>query len=246
VATAAADLGHLHIVLVRTQLASNVGTVARAIANFGLGRLRLVDPQGFDPEVARWLAPGVGHIIDQALICVDVEEAVADCRRVVGTTSRPRRWDWPCWGPAELIAQERRLPTDTALLFGPEDAGLSNADLLRCDAMLTLPTAAHASLNLGQAVTVVGALLRDAALEQPAAPLRREAAPLRLRTELVELCLGALDQIGYTRSRSADQLRSTLQRLLGRAEADEREVSALMGMVRQLRRQLPREPPPGR
>jgi TrmH family RNA methyltransferase len=230
-------LDHVSIVLVRPQQPSNVGTAARAIANHGLGRLVLVDPPGFDPERARWMAPGAHEVIDQARFVRTVAEAVADRERVVATSGRWRRWTWPRWGPSELQGTLLAAPVPTAILFGPEDSGLSNEDLLRVDAMLVLPTAGHASLNLGQAVTVCAASLAAAAsvARSATAPPRAPRAPAEHRDRVTREAMEVLEHTGYLKGRSAEQVQSTMFRLLGRADLESEEIMALLGMLKSVR-----------
>lgn len=206
--------------------------------------LSLVNPQGFDPERARWMAPGAHDIVNQAAICATVAEAVSDVSLVVGTTGRRRRWSWPVWGPDELALQAASAPS-IALVFGPEDTGLSNADMAPCHALLCLPTASHASLNLGQAVTVCCALLlgvqeragrtlehaaRSRQVEHDDEPVANAAALLGT----AEAGLGLLERTSYLAGRSREQVQGTLYRLLGRAAPAEREVHVLRGMIKAL------------
>ncbi len=251
-------LSHVRIVLVRPQQPGNVGVVARAIANHGLGGLTLVDPQGFDPERARWMAPGAGDVIDNARFVATVREAVDDVALVVGTTGRARRWRWPVMDPPALAAAVGERATPVAILFGPEDKGLSNDDLGPCNAILSLPTATHASLNLGQAVTVTCAGLLQSAVDggvastaqrrQPArraadelaerAPSREEPASVGRQLELAELAVSVLHQAEYMAGRSEEQIRGSLYRMLGRAGPSAEEVNFLTGMVKSLRHAL--------
>lgn len=242
-------LGHVTIVLVRPRQPGNVGTAARAIANHGLGGLALVDPPGFDPERARWMAPGAGEIIDRSRIVGTVREAVAGAGLVVGTTGRMRRWAWPVVGPGALAERVLANPEPVAVLFGPEDTGLSNQDMELCQLVLCLPTATHASLNLGQAVTVLASTLLQAAPEGAEAPGARQRprrgeagelpaadppAPVEQRAAAIDAAVELLALADYLDSRSAEQVRGTLYRLLSRAEPTDRELSALRGMVKSL------------
>ncbi len=233
-----AALAHVVVVLVRPIQSGNVGAAARAIANHGLGGLVLVDPPAFDPDEARWMAPGTEHVVHAARIVATVEEAVADRALVIGTTARPRRWDWPVWSPPELVAalaEPGWRGRPTAILFGPEDAGLANEDLRHATALLRLPTTHHSSINLAQAVTVTAAWLAGAAAEPPPADPRAAPAPVRDQERLVEQALGVLDGATYLAGRNPEQVRGTLFRLLNRARPSHRELAALMGMVGKLR-----------
>lgn len=236
-----APLAHVTVVLVRPQQSGNVGAAARAIANHGLGRLILVDPPAFDPEEARWMAPHARHIIDELRMVGSVAEAVADRVRVVGTSGRGRKADTPVWGPAEL-AEVVSDGAPTAVLFGPEDAGLSNEDLERCEAVLSLPTeSAQPSLNLGQAVTVTGSwLLAGVRARRPdsSPPLPLNPAPVALRDAAVRDLMEVLDRSGYLVSRNPSQVRATLHRALSKLSEDARDVAVLRGMLKPVRHRL--------
>jgi len=239
--SAARPLAHVQIVLVRPQQSGNVGAAARAVANHGLGRLVLVDPPSFDPDEARWMAPHARHIVDAARIVGSVGEAVADRVRVVGTSGRPRSAGSRVVTPAELAGEvSDGLPT--AVLFGPEDAGLSNTDLERCTAVLGLPTSPEQpSLNLGQAVTVTGSWLyarAQAVRPDSSPPTPTVSAPQALRDAAIDDTLEVLDAVGYLRSRSPSQVRATLQQALAHLAHDARYLSVLRGMLKPVRHRL--------
>lgn len=230
------ELSQVTVVLVRPRGPANVGMAARAVANHGLAGLTLVAPQAFDPDEARWRGPGATHIIDRARIVASVPEAVADARLVVGATARPRRWEWPVWTPSALADNVLDRHGPAAILFGPEDAGLSNDDLEPCTAVLTLPTGATSSLNLAQAVTVTAHALRVRLAERRAGPLPAHvpasAELLRAVTDQAEI---VLELGGYLRGRSRQQIRGTLVRMLDRLGPDRSTAAILAGMVRQVR-----------
>ena len=230
-----ADLSHITVVLVRPQQPGNIGVAARAIANHGIGRMALVAPPHFDPERARWMAPKSHHVIDDAHYCETVEEAVASSQWVVATTARPRTRTWPVSTPEEIGVKIADALTPTAILFGPEDSGLSNDDLRMAQHLLHFPTTAISSINLGQAVTATAASLAAAhrssvQTDQPA----NSPAPVGKRAEVVRRAVGVLETAGYLNGRSEEMVANTLVRLAGRADLTEDEVNNLLGMVKHL------------
>ena len=231
------DLSHITVVLVRPQQAGNIGVAARAIANHGIGRLALVAPPHFDPERARWMAPKSHHIIDEAHFCGSVEEAVASSQWVVATTARPRTREWPVSTPEVIGVEIARTQTPTAILFGPEDSGLSNDDLRLAQHLLHFPTTAISSINLGQAVTATAAALATAhrAAAAPSELPPSEPASAGKRAEVVHRTVEVLGTAGYLNGRSEETVTNTLVRLAGRAELQEDEVNNLLGMVKHLR-----------
>src|ERR1700730_10706715 len=148
------------VILVEPQLGENIGAAARAMANFGLSRLRLVRPrQPWPNDKARVMATGAGRILDGAVLFESLEGAMADCTFVLATTARAHDQAKPVVGPAEaaaLMAPRVAAGEIVALLFGRERNGLENDEVALADCIVTLPVnAAFASLNLAQAVLVI-------------------------------------------------------------------------------------------
>jgi tRNA/rRNA methyltransferase len=149
------------VVLVETQMGENIGAAARAMANFGLSRLRLVKPvQGWPNEKARAMAAGADRVLDGAQLYDSLAEAIADCTFVVATTARNHDQAKPVLGAGQAAAEMApRVKADenVAIVFGRERNGLENHEVARADRILTLPVnPAFASLNLAQAVVIVG------------------------------------------------------------------------------------------
>jgi tRNA/rRNA methyltransferase len=154
------------IVLVRPQLAVNIGMCARAMANFGLSDLRLVAPREGWPRTgarrkgAYAAAAGAVHLLEGARVFDSLEAAIADLTFVLATTARERGQGKPILVPSEAMpASAARIAAGErhGLLFGPERTGLDNDEVALADAILTFPVnPAYASLNLAQAVLVCG------------------------------------------------------------------------------------------
>ncbi len=148
------------VVLVEPQLGENIGAVARAMANFGLARLRLVRPrQPWPNEKARIMATGADRILDDAELYDTLEGAIADCSFVLATTARAHDQAKRVIGPADAAAETapRIAAGETvAILFGRERNGLENDEVALADRIVTLPVnPAFASLNLAQAVVIM-------------------------------------------------------------------------------------------
>jgi tRNA/rRNA methyltransferase len=148
-------------VLVRPQMGENIGAAARAMLNFGLDRMRIVDPRdGWPNAAAVAVASGAGRVLDHAQICKDVPSALADCDFVFATTARGRELTKPIYSPEAAMIHARALIAagkKVAVLFGPERAGLENDDVVRANAIITVPVnPAFPSLNLGQCALLMG------------------------------------------------------------------------------------------
>ena len=148
------------VILVEPQLGENIGSAARAMANFGLGQLRLVKPrQGWPNPMANKMASGADRILDEAVLYDSVEAAIADCTLVLATTARAHDQAKPvidAAGAAAAMAVPVAAGETVGILFGRERAGLENDEVALADTILTLPVnPAFASLNLAQAVIIV-------------------------------------------------------------------------------------------
>lgn len=168
------------VVLFRPKFSENVGSTARAMANMGLGRLIVVDPQDFDMGRARALATAKGEaILESMIVTADLQSALAPFETVYGTTARAGGWRKGLLAPdtaASRLAETLRSGGRAAVLFGPEDKGLTNDETKVCGRLVMIPTAGEASsLNLAQAVLIILYELRRAALAP--AGRGREGAP---------------------------------------------------------------------
>jgi len=148
------------VVLVEPQMGENIGAAARAMANFGLSRLRLVKPvQGWPNERAKTMAAGADRVLDATELCDSLEQAIGDCSFVVATTARVHDQAKPVVSAETAVAEmaPRIAAGETvALVFGRERYGLENDEVGQADRILTLPVnPAFASLNLAQAVVIV-------------------------------------------------------------------------------------------
>jgi tRNA/rRNA methyltransferase len=148
------------VILVEPQIGENIGAAARAMANFGLSRLRLVKPrQAWPNDKAHIMAAGADRILDGAVLYDDLPSAIADCTFVLATTARSHDQAKPVIGPAGAAAEIAPRVTageTVAILFGRERNGLENDEVALADCIVTLPVnPAFASLNLAQAVIIV-------------------------------------------------------------------------------------------
>jgi TrmH family RNA methyltransferase len=229
-------LSHISVVLVRPRQPENVGYVARAVANHGLGPLILVNPKIFDPERARWSAPGARDRIDEARIVGSIQEAVADFDQVFATTARERRIEQTSWSPQELCDDLLERPRTTAILFGPEDSGLRNDEIANCRALLRIPTGTASSLNLAQAVTALCSILRHEI--QPPTPLKLTPSPatnMALQELFIDEAMELLEHSGYLVGRNSNRVQTTLFQLLTRVQVDGSELGLLRGMLKAAR-----------
>ncbi len=263
------------VILVRPQLAVNIGMCARAMANFGLDDLRLVDPKSGWPrhdeyrEVAYAAAASAAPLLDSARVYGSLKEAVADLHYVYAATARER-------GQSKIVLTPSFAMSETALamsegvthgekrgvLFGPERTGLDNDEVALADAIVTFPAnPAYASLNLAQAVLLVGyEWFKAAHGDAAAAPaVQRAVSPQATRESTIaffEFLEQKLDAAGFFRPvGKAPRMKRNLRNLFHRLQMTEQDVRTLWGAVVRLvegprihvqtrKRQRPKAPQP--
>ena len=234
------------IVLVAPQLGENVGTTARAMANFGLSRLRLVAPRdGWPNARAMRAASGADHVIEAVEVFDTLAGALADLSFVLATTARRRGIARPVVGPKQAVAAMRRriaAGQGVGVLFGRERWGLENEEVALADQILTLPVVPEfSSLNIAQAVLMIAYEWRMTGIEEGAAlPFSgREEAPAR-KAELIGLfehLEAALDRVDYFRPpEKRPSMVLKLRAMLQKAEFTGAEVKALRGVIAALER----------
>lgn len=237
------------VVLNETQDLVNIAGTVRAMANTGLRRLRLVAPAEWDAWRVTGIAHGTDEIVDAVEFFDTLDDALADCTHVVGTSARRRTgayvWAHARGSAPELLEFARREGGPVALLFGREDKGLSNEQLDRCSRIVTVPTdPSHPSLNLAQAVLLVAYELwtacggADRGLPRP----KRDAAaatPAQM-DEVFTAWEETLDTVEFFKSRNGHAIMRTLRAVFRRAGPNEREARLLRAMAIEVRKHVER------
>ena len=231
------------VVLVRPQLADNVGACARAMANGGLFYLRLVAPRDGWPQAKAWrMASGAGRILDAATVHDTVADAVADLHHVFATCPRPRHIVKPVLTARGAAAELRQICNRglrAGLLFGPERAGLDNDDMAQADALVRFPlNPAFMSLNLAQAVMVMAYEWWTADDVTPPRTLMTNESPVATKGLLNNFLMHLVDELdacGFLRNlpKRPGMVRN-LQHLFQRGEVTEQELRTLHGVVTEL------------
>jgi tRNA/rRNA methyltransferase len=228
------------VVLVEPQLGENIGAAARAMANFGLSKLRLVKPlQGWPNEKAKVMAAGADRVLDAAVVYDTFAEAIGDCSYVLATTARNHDQAKPVLGAAEAMAAVARKVgggETVAIVFGRERIGLENHEVARADAIVTLPVnPAFASLNLAQAVVIVAYewLKLASGEELPfSAPDKSPPAPKQQLDAFFSDLENELDRIEFYRPHEKRGTMSTnLRNIFNRMTPTEQDIRTLHGIV---------------
>ena len=231
------------VILVRPQLAVNIGMCARAMANFGLSDLRLVDPRegwprsGHYRDIAYSAAAAAPNVLDRAIVCRSVEEAVRDLNHVFAATARERGQMKAVLTPSVAMAATARATGEKrGILFGPERTGLDNDEVAIANAIITFPSnPAYASLNLAQAVLVCAYEWFKAAHGDapPPSTVPRAASPPAQREMLFaffDYLEAKLDANGFFRPGAKKPgMRRNLRNIFHRMELTQQDVRTLWG-----------------
>jgi tRNA/rRNA methyltransferase len=228
------------VILVEPQLGENIGMAARAMGNFGLSRLRIVNPRDGWPNVsAQRAAAGADHILDKVELFDTVAQAVADCTLLLATTARAHDQAKPVIGPqqaAQEIVREIAAAGQVGLLFGRERAGLLNEEVALAGRIVTFPVnPAFASLNLAQAVLLMGYewfKLATADALPFAMPERSERASQHQMQAFFDNLVRELDRVEFLRpAEKRETMLVNLRNIFSRMEPTKQDMHTLHGVV---------------
>jgi tRNA/rRNA methyltransferase len=236
-------LANVAVVLVEPKFPENIGAAARVATNCGITRLLVVRRVKPDREkMLRMATHKAAGLIERMELCADLETALADFAVVIGTTARQGHLRRPPNHPRVTMAKVAPLlaKNRTALLFGPEDRGLSNDDLKFCRFTSTIPTADFASLNLAQAVGIHCYELYNELLFGPAGAVAATHAAKQATTGEMEGMYGHMEEVlrrieflKTTNHEQDDYWLNSIRKVLGRVGLQGREVKIIRGFCRQ-------------
>jgi tRNA/rRNA methyltransferase len=230
------NLQNVSIVLHRPRISENIGAAARAMQNMGIDRLIVVAPQQLELDRVQMMAThAAAGVIEKMQVRTDLKDALAPFQFVAGTTARLGGQRPVLKTPAHLAEHLISIShrNQVAILFGPEDRGLSNRDLRNCHGLVHIPTAKFSSLNLAQAVMIVCYEIFLAAREEktefvPRLANRHELEGMYAR--LKEILL----RISFINADNPDYWMNNLRRFFNRLPLRAREVSIIRGICRQI------------
>ena len=233
------------IILVRPQMGENIGAAARAMLNFGLTEMRLVEPRdGWpNPKAVAMASGAAGKVLDHARVFPTLAEAMEGIDYAFATTARGRELSKPVFTPATAMDKARSHEGRSAIIFGPERAGLENDDVARANAIVTVPVNPEfPSLNLAQAVLLMGYEWgRDTLPPEPAPHLRKADAELLAdRVEIEKLGDHYEEKLAdagfFFPETKAANMRLNLRNMWSRLTLTRGDVRILHGVLRQLTR----------
>jgi TrmH family RNA methyltransferase len=237
------------LVLVAPQDIVNIASAVRVAKNFGIERMRLVNPEVFDPYRIEGIAHNTADFVSRIEILDSLQQAIADCVFTAVLTARERaakrRVLRPREAAASLVTESAAGPV--AIIAGREDSGLTNAELDLCHALVTISTdPGHRSLNLAQAVAIMAyeSWIARGGEALPLKPPRKRADPAT-SAQLEELFADwsrALWAIDFFKTRRTDSVMRSFREVVYRAELDGREASLLRAMGIEVVRYLGRHP----
>ena len=225
-------------VLIQPQMGENIGAAARAMWNFGLRRMSIVHPRdGWPNPAAVAMASGAGSLLEDARLFDTTAQAVADAHVIYATTARPREMTKRVLTPQAAMAEARDLTAQgqrTAILFGPERAGLANEDVILADAIISVPVnPAFASLNLAQCVLLCAYEWRRlGGADTAEVPDRVEADQMG---RLIERLTAELDQAGFFwPDHKRESMVANLENMFRRMPLTDQDVRLFFGVIRKL------------
>lgn len=233
-------LEKIRMVMVNTSHPGNIGAAARAMKNMGLSRLYLVEPRDYPAEKAVWRAAGALDVLDKAVVVSSLDEAIADCALVIGSSARGRRIPWPLLSPREC--GERAVAEaevhEVALVFGREDRGLTNEELHKCNYHVHIPSnPEYSSLNVASALQVISYEVRMAwiAASEGRGPQFDDWDMPPAKQEDMQYYFAHLEEtlvsLGFLDKDNPRQTITRIRRLYSRLRMDEMELSILRGIL---------------
>jgi len=231
------------VILVNPQLGENIGASCRCMLNFGLTELRLVAPRdGWPNPAALSMAAGAAPVLEAAKVFATTSEAIADLKYVLAATARRRELEIAVIGTETVGARLQgyaNKETPTGILFGPEKAGLTNADVALCDAILTYPVnPAFQSLNLAQAVNVFSYIWKSAETMAPPELFQTEIGDTAPREDFIRMLehleTELMDAGFFYPPEKMTLMRQNIRAPFTRAKMTEQEVRTFRGIIKAL------------
>ena len=231
------SLDNIRIIMVRPIYGGNVGAVCRAMANMGFSDLALVKPRNINMDEARTMACHAVEVLDNRTEFLSLADAISDCGKVFGTTTRlglyrqhvktPREW-------ARSIVTEASLAR-TAIVFGPEDNGLENEEIGMCSHLIRIPASPeYPSLNVAQAVLICLYEVFIESMSYVPPQEKSPEAPSRMKERMFTMWRQVLLKIGFMKEDKAEHMMLGIRRIFSRGKLTEDDVRILMGIARQM------------
>lgn len=239
------ELANIRIVLIQTFHPGNIGSAARAMKTMGLTNLWLVNPREFPHEDATAMSAGATDVLDQARVVSSLQEAIADCALVIGTSARDRTFNLPPLLPEacgeKLVQESKTVPV--ALVFGRERMGLHNDEIQQCHFQVNIPAnPEYPVLNIAAAIQILCYEMYRSLDRQAAAVATDQDDDYPLVDDLnqfYEHLASSLTHIGFLKPQHQGQTLPRFQRLFRRARLEKKELQLLRGMLSRIEKLQP-------
>lgn len=229
---------NIRIVMVNTSHPGNIGAVARVMKNMCLSSLYLVQPKHFPSEEANARSSGALDVLQNAVVCDSLEQAISDCKLVIGTSARERSADWPVLTPRQSAQKliENAGQANVALVMGRESSGLTNQELDLCQYLVHIPSnPEYNSLNVAMAVQVLAYEIYLLAKTEETHSQTTAKNDIQLNSEQMQNFFTHLEQtlldIDFLDERRSDLLMRRLRQLFFRANLSQDEMNILRGIL---------------
>lgn len=227
-------LNNVRVVLSHTTHPGNIGAAARAMKTMGLRDLYLINPKSFPDRQADAMAAGAADVLNKAVVCSSLDEALHGMTLVAGMSARVRDISQEVFAPrtAMPLMVQQAVHQPVALLFGTEMSGLTNQELARCQFMVRIPVSpSYTSLNLAAAVQLICYELYLAAGQETYALPEVCPAPAEQVERFFQHMEDTLTEIGFLRAQQSTKLMQKLRRLYARARLEQEEINILRGIL---------------
>ncbi|VUD66612.1 tRNA (cytidine/uridine-2'-O-)-methyltransferase TrmJ [Thalassocella blandensis] len=230
----------IRMVMVNTTHPGNIGAAARAMKNMGLSRLVLVAPKDYPSDKAVWRAAGALDVLDKIEVVETLDDAIADCGLVIGTSARERRIPWPLLTPRECgdLTWAEAEQHNVAIVFGREDRGLTNEELHKCNYHVHIPAnPEYSALNISAALQVIVYEIRMSFLawkDGKAPHFDDWDMPPANHKEMEHYFTHlekTMETVGFLDPENPRQTLTRMRRLFSRIRMDQMELNIMRGML---------------
>lgn len=235
---------NIRFVLMGTTHSGNIGAAARAMKTMGINDLALVNPEGFPSAEATSRASGADDLLFNSDVCENIDQAIKQCKLVIGTTARKRHLDIPvidARAAAEMLIQESKV-NKVALVFGKERYGMTNEEVERCHYLVRLPTVeSFSSLNLASAVQVLAYECRMADLSKHEVEdivVEEDGVDAEKMESFYQHYFDVMEKALYLRKEGHDSLKTKIRIMYNRIRPKKHEIDILRGFLSKLEKKI--------
>ena len=240
-------LNNIRIVLSHPTHPGNIGSCARAMKNMGLSCLYLINPKSYPSNEATVLAKSAADVLDNAVVCKSLDEAIKDCSLVFGTSGRGNKVAWPTLNlkPAVDTIKSTLLENPSAkvaILFGTESSGLSNQEIHNCNYQVVIPTSKdYSSINLSQAVQIVSyelmSMLADESIKTNFNQ-KNDLSDRNMNNQIYDLIEDIACSVEYINPQKPENFPIHIKKILAKSQLEQSEIKILFGLLKKIKQKI--------